>query len=92
MSISMTKEILGNNAGLSNLNEIDKRLWHKAIGSIQTDVGTMQEFEISKNLQLSQKFIFDQLFQMTNLSIISRDIDALVNFKEVDQGKILLYC
>ena len=74
------------------LPETDDKLWLKAIGSIgggnqNLDVNT---FEMNKDSKLAQNFIFDQLSSLVNLSMISQDIDALVNYEGTKQGFIYL--
>ena len=48
----------------------------------------MSEIEKSKNVELVQKFIYDQLSIVANLSMKSKVIDALVNFENTYQGNI----
>ena len=84
----MTKCILVSNAGISLLPEIDKKFWLKAIGQIGGANQKLQaeEFEIIKDSKLAQNLIFDQLSTLVNFSMISKDIDALVNYKGTNKG------
>ena len=69
------------------MTEADKKFWMKATGPIgggnpQLDV---MNFETTEDSKLAQNLIFDEVSSMVNLSMTSKDIDALTNFQEVLQ-------
>ena len=74
-------------AGLSYVSEIEKKDWIHVKGNSQFK-NKIGDFEKSKNVKLAQTFIYDQLSIVANLSMMSKVIDALVNFENTDQGNI----
>ena len=79
--------ILVSVAGLSYVSEIEKRDWINVKGNSQFK-NRIGDFEKSDNVKLAQSFIYEQLSIVANLSMISKVIDALVNFENTDQGNI----
>ena len=74
-------------AGLSYMSEIEEKDWINVKGNSQFK-NRIGDFEKSDNVKLAQNFIYDQLSIVANLSMISKVIDALVNFENTDQGNI----
>ena len=79
--------ILVSVAGLSYVSEIEKKDWINVKGNSQFK-NRIGDFEKSDNVKLAQSFIYEQLSIVANLSMMSRFIDALVNFENTDQGNI----
>ena len=70
------------------LPETDDKFLIEAIGSIGGGNKYLGEsdFEITKDSKLAQNLLFDQISRHVNLSMISKDLDALVNYEGTEQG------
>ena len=70
------------------LPETDDKFLIKAIGSIGGGNKYLGEsdFKITKDSKLAQNLLFDQISRHVNLSMISKDLDALVNYEGTEQG------
>ena len=69
-------------ATISKLTEVETKNIRDAMGN------NFDNYQTSADMTLAQNFIFDQVSEMINVSLISKEIESLTKFQSTKRGKI----